>query len=168
LLLANGTVLLLCDSTAIYAGSSVLGPWARVGTLTPTGGLAATYEDATLFVDARGHFHALFHAYNVDKTDSCVGSIVSAHAYSRDGLQWTGSPEMPFGNEVEFDDGSSLLVATRERPQLVFDAAGTPTHLVTAVTGGTDWCWPDGNTPCVNCKYQFWDFSLVQPLDLSA
>jgi hypothetical protein len=63
---------------------------------------------------------------------------------------------------------SAVLVATRERPQLVWDAAHvTPTHLVTAVTGGVSWCWDNGQTPCVNCKYQFWDYSLVQPLDLS-
>ena len=107
LLLANSSWLLLCDSTALYAAGSVLGPWSRVGTLDHAGGLDATYEDATLFVDARGHFHALFHAYNVDKTDSCVGSIVSAHAYSRDGLAWMGSPVQPFTNEVLFEDGSS-------------------------------------------------------------
>jgi hypothetical protein len=80
---------------------------ARLDKVGDAGGLDATYEDATLFVDARGHFHALFHAYNVDKTDSCVGSIVSAHAYSRDGLAWMGSPVQPFTNEVLFDDGSS-------------------------------------------------------------
>ena len=107
LLLSNSSWLLLCDSTALYSAESVLGPWSRVGTLDHAGGLDATYEDATLFVDARGHFHALFHAYNVDKTDSCLGSIVSAHAYSRDGLAWIGSPVQPFTNEVLFEDGSS-------------------------------------------------------------
>lgn len=194
----NGSFFLLCDSSALYySPHSVLGPWSRAGSVSAPGGVPGTYEDAALFIDARGHWHALFHVYNVyglirisptrtlsprfltlvphtrpartcsDVTPSCVNSTVSGHAFSRDGLVWQGSPEQPFGNLVRFADGSSMLVSTRERPKLLWDAAHiVPTHLVTAVTGGVSDCaWHD-NTPCVNCKYDFWDFSLVQPLNL--
>jgi hypothetical protein len=87
--------------------------------------------------------------YTTDVPDTCVNSTVSGHYFSRDGLSWTASPFEPYGNEVHFTDGSSMLVSTRERPKLIFDLYGEPTHLVNGVCGGSSFCAP---TPCVNCK----------------
>jgi hypothetical protein len=85
-------------------------------------------EDSYLWVDPRGHFHALFHAF--DATYS------GGHAYSRDGLDWAYSPTPAYSTTVETSPaggGGSVHYVRRERPHLVLDG-GQPTHLVTGVT----------------------------------
>lgn len=52
------------------------------------------------------------------------GCAVSGHYFSPDGMTWAASPNAPYGNHVDFTDGSSMVVSTRERPKLVFDSAG--------------------------------------------
>lgn len=157
----NGTWFLLCDSTTLHSAPSALGPWTQLGQVNARGGVAGTYEDAFLFLDPRGHWHVIFHVYTTDVPDTCVNSTVSGHYFSRDGFTWLASPYEPFTNFVQFTNGSSMVVATRERPKLLFNSNGDPTHLVNGVTGGTSFCAP---TPCVNCKYNYWDFTLVSPL----
>lgn len=105
----------------------------------------------------------MYHEYTTDVVPSCVNSTVSGHYFSADGLKWTTSPDAPYGNLIQFADGSEMLVSTRERPKLIFDAGGNPTHLVNGVCGGTSNCAAEG-TPCVNCKYNFWTYTLVAPL----
>lgn len=160
----NGTWYLVCSGFTMYSSPSITGPWATVlKNINPAGkGVGGTYEDPFLYVDARGNWHLLFHVYTLDVPATCVNSTVSGHWFSPDGLSWTASPTAPFGNNVAFTDGSAMTVATRERPKLLFNSAGEPTHLVNGVTGGASHCAP---TPCVNCKYNYWDFTLVQPLN---
>lgn len=56
---------------------------------------------------------------------------VGCHGYSADGVSWTLSATPAYGYGVELDDGSSMTLKRRERPQLVFDpASGRPTHLI--------------------------------------
>lgn len=86
---------------------------------------------------------------------------VSGHAFSPDGLTWAVSPDPPYGAVVDFTDGTSVVVPTRERPKLIFGADGNPTHLVNGVAGGAQSCAPFW---CSHCKILMWDYTLVQPL----
>eukprot|EP00729_Bicosta_minor_P002782 gene2782-29663_t len=54
--------------------------------------------------------------------------LYSGHAYSTDGLHWTFSTNdnAPFTGTVLFDDATSKTFATRERPQMIFDASKDP------------------------------------------
>ena len=100
-------------------------------------------EDPFLYTDADGHFHAVFHHMNGEGTqdqwwlDTCGG-----HAFSRDGAEWTysgvawGNAEHPHGNAVQYTDGTSFSFTRRERPHLIFDGAGQPTHLTNAAQYG--------------------------------
>ena len=68
------------------------------------------------------------------------------HAFSRDGREWTyggvawGDAEHPRKTAVAFDDGTNYTFTRLERPHLIFDAKGAPTHLVNAAQygGGKD------------------------------
>ena len=94
-------------------------------------------------------------------TAQCVNSTVSGHYFSPDGLvrprgpgiapvgrtvpptfcppallqAWYASATSPFPNTIPITDGSTTLVSTRERPKILFDAAGDPTHLYNGVCG---------------------------------
>lgn len=76
------------------------------------------------------------------------GSIVAGHAYSPDGYNWTQSFEEPYTNLIDLADGTVQLVATRERPKLIFTAAGEPAYLTNGACIATS-CVPAG---CVDCK----------------
>lgn len=89
---------------------------------------------ACRYLDARNNFHVLYHVYNI--TTPCVACdspIVSGHDFSEDGLTWYSAPGQPFGNQYTTTDGHTVTVSTRERPKLMFDASGTPTHLINGV-----------------------------------
>jgi hypothetical protein len=157
----NGTWFLLCDSTTLFSGESPIGSWTQV-TNIPSGGVPGTYEDAFLYLDQRSNWHVIYHVYNANTPcGNCTGQLVSGHSFSPDGLTWHEATESPYSNVIQFTDGGNLTVSTRERPKLMFDANGNPTHLLNGVCGGTATCPP---TPAVNCKYNYWDFTLVQPL----
>lgn len=50
------------------------------------------------------------------------------HLFSRDGTRW--SPiYRAYNTTVALEGGGSVTFQRRERPKLIFDAAGTPTHL---------------------------------------
>ena len=92
-----------------------------------------------------------------------VASTVSAHAFSLDGFAWRVSSVPPYGTQVELTSGVTVTVATRERPKPFFDAAtGVMTHLINGVCAAPN-C-TDSRTGCVDCKYNHWDYTLVQPL----
>jgi len=61
---------------------------------------------------------------------------MSRHAWSVDGVTWTGSPYAAFGSTVEYTDGSVQSFARRERPHLILDDEGHPTHLISGVQPG--------------------------------
>jgi hypothetical protein len=75
---------------------------------SPSGAAAITY-------------HALFHDHR----------SFGGHAYSRDGSAWTFSATAPYGNVVNFTDGSGVALQRRERPHVVVDGRGFITHLTT-------------------------------------
>jgi len=75
------------------------------------------------------------------------------------------SPQSPYGTQVEMSDGTTVTVATRERPKMWFDKNGKKTHLFNGVCSAA--ACPNGpSTGCVDCKYSDWDYTLVQPLDV--
>lgn len=76
------------------------------------------------------------------------GSIVAGHVYSPDGYKWTQSVEEPYTNLIDLADGTVQLVATRERPKLIFSSAGEPQFLANGACIAT-FCPPMG---CVDCK----------------
>lgn len=99
--------------------------------------LCVSWEDQTLYIDARGNFHMLAHAYRGDNTDyplpGCRKSVntsrgmvapgpcssAGGHGYSRDGMEWFVSPVAAYTAETEFEDGSVVNWRARERPHVV-------------------------------------------------
>ena len=59
--------------------------------------------------------------------------------------------------------GAPLIVATRERPKLVLDAARTPVALFTGASA-LQTCPP---ASCCNCKVFGWSFTLAQETNLT-
>lgn len=160
---ANGTLFLVCDSRALWRAPGIAGPWARVATWEPSGGPAGAYEDAFLWIDARGAWHMLFHVWSSDVQPQCTNATVSAHAFSEDGLTWHFSPSQPYNTTVAFASGRATEVSpTRERPKLLFAADGaTPLFLLNgAVTGGES-CLPKW---CSHCKMLLKTYTLIVPL----
>lgn len=157
------------------------GPWETISMITPRNdppyNVSISVEDPTLWIDRRG-FHILYHAYvyesGPDRGRDCTDSVVSAYIFSEDGKTWYYGNRRPFSNLVHVDNGheeaqQSMTLATRERPSLIFAKddvdVGTlrMTHLLTAACG-TPNCAEGPRGGCVNCKYDHWDFTLIQPL----
>jgi len=58
------------------------------------------------------------------------------HAASADGLAWTLKPQpKAYSRTIRWDDGSTTIQGSLERPQLLFDG-GRPTHLFAATGDG--------------------------------
>ena len=119
-------------------------------------------EDPFLWVDRRGNWHIINHAYSNYQYDNCSNSYVSAHFFSGDnGMTWLWSSQ-PYGHLVQYDDGTSHNYVTLERPNLHFSPTGEMTHLNLAadlVTTGDIGCMNRtdhshfGHCPCDNCKW---------------
>lgn len=170
LLHPNGTLFLVCDSRVLYSAPALGGPWTIAAAApfsnrsasSPTG----TYEDAFLWLDKRGAWHALFHVYDEIITPSCVDSNVSAHAFSEDGLSWHFSPRQPYNTTVALDDGTSFVTPTRERPKLFFGPDGEPSHLYNGAVRDIESCAPHW---CSHCKIESnWTINVAVPLLSSA
>eukprot|EP00947_MAST-08B_sp_MAST-8B-sp1_P005946 g5946.t1 len=146
---------------AVNGSSSFAGPWGPavpvdVDAGSPRGDPrpGARWEDPFLWQDKRGHWHILAHVFADGRRcgDSDPASVrpscnyISGHAFSRDGLtNWTVSPTEPYSFSVQYDDGTTGLMSTRERPKLLFDPeTREPTHLYNAVAP-----MPPG--ACVSC-----------------
>jgi hypothetical protein len=102
-------------------------------------------------------------------------NFISGHLFSRDGLtNWTVSPTEPYSYNLTYSDGSTGLVATRERPKLLFDAQGDPSHIYTSTVDMPETmcaqCNPGGNTAraCIDCKvtppFDKGVYTMVRPL----
>jgi hypothetical protein len=151
-------------TTLIETAPSYLGPWTFFANIThPWGPGEAPYsvEDPFLFVDKRGRWHIINHAYNLTQNSSCGSSHVSAHWFSEEGKAWHWSPLAPYNSTIAYDDGTTHAFATCERPNLHFDARGDPDYLVCAVDlDASEQCHPTPKThnatPCCSCC-KFWD-----------
>lgn len=90
------------------------------------GGNPGGLEDMFLWVDQRGHYHAVFH--QMYDCDSCT-----AHAASIDGKKWkyTGTAATA---EAKYTDGTSVVYEHSERPHILFDKDGvTPVALTNGI-----------------------------------
>ena len=160
----NGTIYVGCGGSLLRS-ESLTGPFDKIAAFPMSGGPTGNYEDPQLYVDKRGHFHCFYHVYRTDlPSTDCTASTVSAHAFSVDGYAWSISKTQPFGTQVPLSNGTTVTVATRERPKPFFDDQGRMTHLVNGVCASAS-C-TDSKTGCVDCKYNHWDYTLVQPLRL--
>ena len=141
----------------------------RGGTVGGDGNLfpdlpAPGWEDGFVWQRDDGTFHAIFHGMTRQNlTWACKGQPsslfpgalkvlpcpeprfhpspwVGRHAWSRDGRTWAYSPRPAFGSTVRFTDGTSASYARRERPHLVLDDHGNPTHLVRCDSEGVCCC----------------------------
>ena len=166
---SNGTIYIVCQEK-LYRTESIYNNWTFVSNVSHPNGPSAIYEDPYLYVDHRGHFHLLYHAYQTFTAQTCVNSTVSAHAYSEDGFVWYSNPEQPYSTQVQMAGGSTVTVSTRERPKLFFDKNGYPTHLFNGVCSATSCPPPLGpKTGCVDCKAAgYWDYTLVSELVTSS
>jgi hypothetical protein len=135
LLHPNGTWYLLCDSSSIVTAPSFVGPWTAAGSISTAGGVPGTYEDAFMYLSPdASSWHVIYHVYNATTPcGACLGTMVSGHAFSADGVTWHQSPVQPFDNVYGRTDGVNVTVSTRERPKLLFNSAGVPTHLSNGV-----------------------------------
>ena len=84
-------------------------------------------EDVSLWYDqGRERYYAVFHETTQGK--GFIGMITS-----EDGLNWEKSAQFELTPKViNFDDGTSWKPAMMERPFMLRDEKGTPTHLVVA------------------------------------
>ena len=115
-----------------------------------------------MWVDGRGHWHIINHAFDVRQFVHCGNSTLSAHRFSIDGRTWhiLDPPVELYGHTVHYDDGSEHTYTTLERPFVVFNEAGEATHLSLAadMDTGDEGC-ADNQTDspyrsCTNCKYR--------------
>jgi hypothetical protein len=156
----NGTVFLVCNGggfTLHRSDDVFAGVWEDVLTLPRSPAGMGTWEDPFLYVDHRGSWHVLAHSWNhTDDFD------ISGHYFSPDGLSWTASTTQPFGHTAELTDGSVLEMRTRERPKLLFDSSGRPTHLFNGINTNS-YC-PSPASSCKTTRGYDWDYTFVQPL----
>lgn len=156
LYLRNGSVTLLvnsandCVQLAMsdngWKGPYAVPPWRN----NTNGTICAHVEDGFLYIDARQHWHALFHM-----EDSRIGG----HAYSTDGIEWS-NVSFAYNKTISLVGeplGTGIQCNRRERPSLMFNEAGTPTHLVTG-------CCLE---PCIwnSTNGMEHSFTAVQPLN---
>ena len=110
------------------------GPYTRI-TGDVTGYCDHCQEDPFMWRDKRGHWHALLHLM----FDPAGGGPVPSpgwpggHVFSRDGLKWSGSIQRCYSTNVSLVGGGQLVTKRRERPKLLFNASGHPTHLTNGV-----------------------------------
>jgi hypothetical protein len=164
---ANGSFFLTTQhTTEVLTAPSVGGPWTFFSNIThpPASIMNYTVEDPRMWVDRRGNFHILTHAYNTHEFTDCGESHVSAHFFSADGKTWLWS-DQPYGHRVQFDDGSERTYATLERPYLVFDSSsGQPAFLVLAVDLVAEDVCPSKSDCCDCCKFNDHAGTLVVKL----
>lgn len=132
-------------------------------------------EDPFLWVDKRGSFHIVNHAYDNYQYENCGNSTVSAHFFSADGKDWHNLGVQPYGHTVHYDDGTSHTYTTLERPNLHFDSSGQLTHINLAadLVTGDEGCANRtkhshfGHCPCDNCKWADHAGTVIVALDLN-
>lgn len=98
-----------------------------------------------MWKDFRGNWHVLYHRMfdNGSSVPSPHAEDIwsGGHSFSADGLVWSPITRC-YNTTVFLQDGSNISFVSRERPKLVMDASGRPTHLSNAVqppqTAGPD------------------------------
>eukprot|EP01051_Picozoa_sp_SAG22_P018605 SAG22_NODE_3179_length_1873_cov_1.661218_2_plen_131_part_00 len=80
------------STTKLMTATSLAGPWTTFSEIKHPE-MNYTVEDPYLFIDSRGSFHVINHAYNTGQKTSCTTSWVSSHFYSTDGKTWGHSDQ---------------------------------------------------------------------------
>eukprot|EP00670_Eutreptiella_braarudii_P020086 CAMPEP_0174362142 /NCGR_PEP_ID=MMETSP0811_2-20130205/62904_1 /TAXON_ID=73025 ORGANISM="Eutreptiella gymnastica-like, Strain CCMP1594" /NCGR_SAMPLE_ID=MMETSP0811_2 /ASSEMBLY_ACC=CAM_ASM_000667 /LENGTH=442 /DNA_ID=CAMNT_0015499519 /DNA_START=53 /DNA_END=1381 /DNA_ORIENTATION=+ len=138
-ILPNGTALLYYRTThrerkrtqrhiGVAVADHWAGPYRRLSRVPLFEALA---EDPYVW-QTGGVFHMLVH----DSSSAGYSNpqkYAGKHAFSRDGLHWTVSPDVPYSATVALANGTLVLYARRERPELVV-IAGRPAALITAIS----------------------------------
>lgn len=91
-------------------------------------------EDPFSYRSPRGGYIMISHriwGYETLNNETYKGG--GTKAISLDGLTWTWAGDDAYSYRMAFDNGTEKLFLRREEPKLLFDAAGTPTHLFNAV-----------------------------------
>jgi hypothetical protein len=85
---------------------------------------SGTQEDPFMYIDKKGNWHIINHAYDTSEWKNCGNSTLSAHVFSRDGKDWHMlKPDVhPYTHEVHYEDGTTHSYSTLERPNLHFTA----------------------------------------------
>jgi len=174
----NGSFYITNQGTnAVYTTPSLTSgsKWTQYGTINhPTFPGLYRVEDPFMWIDSRGNWHIINHAYRNDQHDNCGSSAASAHWFSTDGKSdWTWSPQ-PYTHTVQYDDGTNHTYTTLERPNLHFDATGQLTHINLAadLVTGDEGCASrtkhahNGFTPCDNCKWDDHAGTVIIALDV--
>lgn len=148
----------------VWTSSSLSGPWTLYSDIqvNEQPDTSTILEDPTLWIDARGHWHIINHAYDMSQQHECGRSILSAHLFSVDGKKWYKSDVEPYGHVVEYEDGTQHVYTTLERPYIHMNEKKQLTHIVLSadLETGNEGCLEDCATQddlrhcaCVNCKY---------------
>eukprot|EP00039_Didymoeca_costata_P014681 m.239762 g.239762 ORF g.239762 m.239762 type:complete len:209 (+) comp16072_c0_seq8:708-1334(+) len=88
-------------------------------------------EDPFAWVDKRGNFHIVTH----EQGEGCIcgqeyGSTCAAHLYARSVRgPWIVSKYPTYTDNVTLVNGTKTQFLTRQRPQIIFNSEGNPTHL---------------------------------------
>jgi hypothetical protein len=156
-------------------------PWTVFANITtPTPGGMFHKEDPYMWIDKRGNWHIVNHAFDLLEHAQCGSSRVSVHNFSPDGQTWhlfTDVAQQPYGHTVRYEDGTSHTYTTLERPNIHFDGTGQMTHInfaadmVTQDEGCASYTKPcpapvQGNCACTNCKYADHAGTIVVSLDV--
>jgi hypothetical protein len=144
----------------VLTAPAIGGPWTVYANISHPSTMQSTVEDPFFYVDPRGRFHIVNHAYNTSEITGCGVSHVSAHWFSLDAMDWHWS-DAPYGHTVQYDDGSTVTYPTLERPFLLFNAEGRPAFLLVAA----DISSTNGDCPraqcCACCKFGDHDGTIV-------
>ena len=87
-------------------------------------------EDPFVWREADGSIHAIMH----DEQGPSRCTALGRHAFSFDnGTSWVYASSNAYNGSVSFTNGSSFAFYRRERPHLILDKDGRPTHLTNGV-----------------------------------
>lgn len=92
-------------------------------------------EDPFMWRSSRG-WHALFHSCTWTDSRSKhwpAEKWAGRYAFSVDGVSWQYSPEPAYNASIRFVNGTVSVFSRMERPFLLFDSDGSPTHLFNGV-----------------------------------
>ena len=153
---ANGTLYVVTGGKAILRANDWRGPYDVIVTQACGPG-----EDNFIYIDARGHFHCLYHRVPFQNLSAQGG-----HAYSADGYAWHVGAAAAYPAAQRYSDGTVARYGKRERPHLIFDAAtGEPTHLTNGVCLNGNWALCNNNP---YPGYFDYTFTTVAPLQTRA
>ena len=86
----------------------------------PCAALAGPLLAAVMWVDKRGHWHALVHKMFDPKGQGPLGSWSGGHLYSVSGTQWEPL-QRAYNTTFSLLGGESVTMQRRERPKLLAD-----------------------------------------------